>query len=305
MSKDIQTRYEDQLPKREKLSFDRVFGYCTGTASIAGLIAAPFVVKDQSVLSIVYMGFLSLLVILLIIHALLVEKRKLHRYAQTVFYSHFAQHVVRDFLADLVEFRTINMEKTTEKILDAIANCFSITSGKMCRASIVEINAKFELSVVARDSMSSIKTVKRNKLHLLEENSDFRNLWYSINGCSRYYLNNNIVKSWINHNYHNSCFEEYGDPEIKSILGFAFITKWPLSYKSALVLPIRYVSEFLPPKDIETTSPHWDYYGFLCIDSISKNSFDDRYSPELGGAFADLLYSYFSQIDFILKEIPV
>lgn len=167
MSKDIQARYEDQLPKKERLSFDRFFGYCAGAASIAGLVAAPFIVTDQGVLSYLFMGFLSILVIVLIIHAVLVEKRKLHRYAQSVFYYHFAQHLVRDFLAELSAAHSVDPEKTTEKILDAIANCFTITSGKNCRASVVELSEKCELSVVARDSMSSIKSSQRSMSHKL------------------------------------------------------------------------------------------------------------------------------------------
>lgn len=210
---------------------------------------------------------------------------------------------MRDSLSSLSVSDNVNLEKTTEKILDAIANCFSVTSGKACRASIVELNDKFELIVAARDSMSAIKAIPRNNKHLLEDNTDFRNLWYSINGCSRYYLNNNIVKSWLNREYRNSCFAEYGEPEMKSIFGFTLIRRWPLSYRSALVLPIRYVAEFTPPKDTETLCPHWNYYGFLCIDSISRNSFDDRYSPELGGSFADMLYTYFSQSDYILDML--
>jgi hypothetical protein len=303
MPKEIQTKYEEQLPKPERLSFDRVFGYCAGTASIAGLIVAPFIVKDQSWLSYLYMAFLSILVLLLIMHAILVEKRKLHHYAQTVFYTHFAQHLVRDFLAGLATSQSIRIEQTTEKILDSIANCFSITSGKKCRASIVELSDKCELSVVARDTMSSKKATPRHLQHLLEENTDFRNLWYSINGCSRYYLNNNIKRSWINHKYQNSCFKENGDPEVTNILGFTFFKEWPLSYNSALILPIRYISDFLPPKTTISIPPHWDYYGFLCVDSISKYSFDSRYAPELGGVFADMLYEYFRQSDFILDRI--
>jgi hypothetical protein len=303
MSKDIQARYEDQLPKKERLSFDRFFGYCTGTASIAGLVAAPFFVKDQGVLSYLYMVFLSILVIVLIIHAALVEQRKLHRYAQSVFYYHFAQHIVRDSLAELSLAHTVDPKITTEKILNAIANCFTIISGKNCRASVVELSDKCELSVEARDSMSSIRSSQRSRTHKLDENTDFRNLWYSINGCSRYYLNNDIKRSWLNHNYKNSCFKEYGEPEIKNFFGYTYVCKWTLPYKSALILPIRYISEFRPPKIAGEYTPHWDFYGFLCIDSISENSFDDRYSPELGGGFADILYNYFRQTNFILDCI--
>jgi hypothetical protein len=74
---EIQTKYEDQLPKIQKLTFDKIFGYITGLASLAGLIGAPFIIKDLSTLNYVYMGFLSLLVVLLLVHALLIEKRKL------------------------------------------------------------------------------------------------------------------------------------------------------------------------------------------------------------------------------------
>jgi len=303
MPQDIQTKYESQLPKLEKWKFDRVFGYITGSASIVGLIGAPFVIQDQDALSYLYMGFLSFLVVLLIIHTVLVEKRKLHRYAQTVFHTHFAQHLVRDALSELELSKTDNIEATTEKILDSIANCFSITCGKTCRASIVELNDKFELTVAARDSMSKIRVTPRRKKHYLKDNTDFKNLWYSIKGCSRYYLNNDIVSSWLKHYYDNSCFSEADEPEVKSFLGITYVKNWPLNYKSALVLPIRYVSRFDPPKKEGEFAPHWDYYGFLCIDSISKNSFDERYSPELGAVFADLMYTYLKQIDFILDTM--
>jgi hypothetical protein len=306
MPLDIQTKYESQLPKLEKWSFDRLFGYTAGIASIGGLIGAPFFIKEQNSLVFLYMGFLSILVIILIIHAVLVEKRKLHRYAQTIFHTHFAQHLVRDSLSELQNDQLDNVKKTTEKILDAIVNSFSITCGKNCRASIIELDNNFELTVAARDSMSEIRATPRDKKHYLKDNTDFKNLWYSINGCSRFYLNNNIVKKWVQHCYKNSSFLENEEPEIKSFLGYNYIKNWPLSYKSALILPIRYISDFSPPKDDgvnEEQVPHWNYYGFLCIDSLSVNSFDNRYSPELGAIFADMLYSYFNQIDFILDTM--
>jgi hypothetical protein len=303
MTTNIPTKYEHQLPKLDKLRFDRVFGYTAGLASLAGLIGAPFLINSQDLLEYVYMGFLSLLVVLLLIHSILVEKRKLHRYAQTVFHTHFAQHLVRDALANLKTLQIDDIEQTTESILDAIANAFSITCGVTCRASIIELKDDFELKVVARDSMSRIRANARSKKHLLDDNTDFTNLWYSVNGCSRYYLNNNIVKSWVNHLYKNSCFSEHAEPEVKSILGFTYVKNWPLNYKSALILPIRYISEFRPPTKKGETISNWNYYGFLCIDSLSVNSFDSRYAPELGAIYADMLYTYFSQSEHILDTI--
>ncbi len=304
MSKENQVKYEQQLPKPEKWSFDRVFGYTAGLASIGGLVGAPYVIQDQTALSNLYMGLLSFLVILLIIHAVLVEKRKLHRYAQTVFYMHYAQHLVRDALSELTNANTDNVEKVTERLLDAIANCFSITCGKSCRASVVELDSSFNLKVVARDSMSQIKATPRMKEHKLEDNTDFNNLWYSINGHSRFYLNNNIIQSWVKKEYENSSFKEHDGPEIKRLFGFTYVRNWPLNYQSALVLPIRYVSDFIPPKG-KKMEPHWNYYGFLCIDSASRNSFDPRYSTELGAAFADMLYTFFNQVYETLDDLTL
>ena len=301
--KEIQTKYEDQLPKIQKLTFDKIFGYITGLASLAGLIGAPFIIKDLSTLNYVYMSFLSLLVLLLLVHALLIEKRKLHRYAQTIFHIHFVQHIIRNSLASSSkgDFED-DIKDVTQKILNSVAYCFSFTSGKNCRATIIELKSNFELEVVARDDLSEIKAKSRTKKHKLEDNTDFENLWYAINGCSRYYLNNNIIRSWLNHKYKNSSLLEEGEPETKSIFGFSYVKNWPLSYRSVLILPIRYISKFSPPNETQTVA-NWDYYGFLCIDSISKNSFDERYSPELGAIFADMLYTYYNQKDFILDSL--
>ena len=281
-----------------------MFGYTASMASIIGLVGAPFVLQDLNALSYLYMGFLSILVMLLLLHAILVEKRKLHRYAQTVFYTHYAQHLVRDALSELMNSNTDNIEEISEKILDAIANCFSIVSGKTCRASIVELSSDFTLKVVARNSMSKIKSKPRLKQHKLEENTDFNSLWYSINGSSRYYLNNNIKESWLKKEYENSCFLEHDYPRIKRILGFTYVENWPLSYQSALILPIRYVSEFSPPAG-RKKEPNWDYFGFLCIDCASKNSFDSRYSTELGAGFADMLYTFYRQVYENLDDLTL
>lgn len=303
MSEETRIKFESQLPKLDKLSSDRIFRYTTGLASLFGLIAAPFIVQNQNILNYLYMVFLSVLVLFLLIHIILIEKRKLHRYAQAVFYTHFTQHIVRDSLSELQNNDKDEIEKNIEKVLDAIANYFSIISGKKCRATLIELDSNFELNVAARDSMSQIKAKTRTKKHKLDKNTDFANLWYSLNGCSRFYLNNNIPKSWLAHKYKNSSFEEDGEPDVLPFLGLNIIKKWPLSYRSALVLPIRYVSEFTPPTGIDILVPQWDYWGFLCVDCISTNSFDERYSPELGATFADMLYTYLNQSHYIMNCI--
>jgi len=93
MSSDIRAKFEQQLPRRQKLSFESVFSYVAGSASIIGLIGAPFVITDPSSLSFVYLAFLTFLVVVLMIYAYLVNRRKLHRYAQSTIFVHYANHI--------------------------------------------------------------------------------------------------------------------------------------------------------------------------------------------------------------------
>ena len=123
--KEIQAKYEEQLPKIQKLTFDRLFGYITGLASLAGLIGAPFIIKDLNTLNYVYMSFLSLLILLLLAHAILIERRKLHKYAQTIFHIHFIQHIIRNSLSSKTKNNyEDDIVDVTQKILNSIAYCF-------------------------------------------------------------------------------------------------------------------------------------------------------------------------------------
>jgi len=83
-----------------------------------------------------------------------------------------------------------------------------------------------------------------------------------------------------------------------------------LQYKSTIVLPIRYFSEFKPPKQVlpperlppKSSYPEWKFWGFLCIDCNSRNIFDPEFAPELGGAFADILYIFLTQTKILLDK---
>lgn len=305
MASEIQTKFESQLPTRNQLSFATVFNYIAGICSIGGIIASPFVITDPNTISSVFITFLAILVLVLLVHALLVDRRKLHRYAQSVIFSHYVAHVIRDTLAEIETPQGKQVKHATEKILSAIATCFSIITGKHCRCAIVELVDNTELHVAARDEIAKASNKKKAGKHLLKDNTDFSNLWYAVHGCSRYYLCNNLPQEWKNHRYNNSSFEEVGHPEVQA---FPFglpgrVANWRLPYRSALILPIRHLTEFDPPKSTDTPVPHWNFYGFLCIDCNSTNAFDNRYAPELGGMYADSLFTLFTQVEQSLHHL--
>lgn len=305
MASEIQAKFESQLPKPNSWSFTTLFNYVAGISSVGGLIGAPFVIADPNYLSNVYLAFLSILVLVLLAHALLVERRKLHRYAQSVIFSHYVAHVIRDTLAEIEATQGQQVERGTERILNAISTCFSIITGKSCRCSLVELVENTELRVAARDEISKASNKKEVGKHFLRNNTDFNNLWYALHGCSRYYLCNDLIQEWRDHKYNNSSFEEVGYPEIKAMIfgRFRRVTNWQLPYRSALIFPVRHLTEFTPPKNPDSLEPNWNFYGFLCIDCNSRNAFDDRYAPELGGMYADSLFTFFTQVEKSLEQL--
>ncbi len=316
---EIKAKYEDQLPKPPRLSFSNIFIYLSGFSSIIGLVASPFFSPNNTI-PLFYNIFLISLITLLLVYIFLKEKRKLNRYAQSVYYIHYVNHILRDYLAELhinvqdeIDVGFDKIDNILQDVVSAIATCYSILTGKKCRCTIKELKDDLYIITIIRDNISKISarinddqqdTIK----HSLNENTDFYNLWYAINGCSRYYLSNNLVREWKNRRYKNSSFKVYDEPEVLSIFGYQ-VAKWTLPYKSTLVLPIRYVSQFNPPHNKEEKERskrkhnNWNVWGFLCIDSNSRNVFDAEFAPELGAAFADLLYIFYSQIDALLDII--
>ena len=245
------------------------------------------------------------LVITVIVHNYIKERKKLHRYAQSVFYTHYVNHIIRNYLAECKNGKFENINLINKKILNAIANCFSMLIGKQCRCSLKVLDSNFNISTPCRDDIGENRVHRTNSsiAHNLHNNSDFYNLWYGTGGCSRFYLQNDLKKLWKSHKYLNSSFEEFGCPEVKQLFGgFSVVVNWNLPYQSTLVFPIRYFERYQPPTSDGEIPDHWSFLGFLCIDCESKNVFDERYSPELGAAFSDLLYAFITQAKH-LKEL--
>ncbi len=306
-SKNFAKTYEEQLPKKKSSSLSEFFSYITGSVSIIGLVTAPQFLPEKDV-PLVFTIFLVILISLLMFYTFYRERRKLHRYAESILYIHYINHLVRDYFAEAQEGKFENLDGTLQDILDAIANCFSLLTGKRCRVSLKELKGDLTIVDAGRDTMTKSRSPRNSDLeedvvHKLADNTDFNNLWYAINGCTRYYLNNNLMASWKNHEYRSSSFQVVGEPVLRFKSIRSVVCNWRLNYKSTLVLPIRYCESFKPPKEKDKKCPGtWKFWGFLCVDCYSRGVFDTRYSPELGGAAADLLYSLCSISNHLLEN---
>ncbi len=254
----------------------------------------------------VYTVYLLVLFSVMAIYLVIQENKKLHRYAYTTICTHYVNHALRDYLEVYKETgRGTNQALFLSNILDGISRCFTLIVGKNCRSSIKLLNPEMEITTSARDTISTVgddRRIKSQISHKLDDNTDFRDIWGALNGRTRYFFSNNLVKLWSQNKYENSSFEEVGHPNQLFTIGEKkfFIRHWRLPYKSSIVFPIR----FLPDSSINSgqdgaQADNTRYWGFLCIDCPSKNVFDPIYSVELGGAFADALYAFFSQLKFI------
>ena len=304
----IRDSYRDCLPKLPRVTFGNVFVGVTGCASLVGLFVA-IRWPNQSASEVLFSGFLILLTLSCLTYTAIQAHKRLHRYSEAVHFYHYVNHTLRDYVAQVVfgEELDRDLADLLADVLTAVATCFSIVTGKQCRCCIKELKKDQEIITARRDNISATQAESQRLLqdkivkHALENNTDFYKLWYAEAGHQRAYLANNLREDFRYGLYKNSSFEVLGEPKISSFLGHTYVKTWTLPYHSALVLPIRYISEFKPPckKDGEQSeNPQWKYWGFLCVDCKSRNVFDYRYAIELGGAFADLLYSFFVALDF-------
>ena len=63
---------------------------------------------------------------------------------------------------------------------------------------------------------------------------------------------------------------------------------WSERYLSTIVWPIRCMNQEVNRHEL---------FGFLCIDSMVPDVFDEDVDVQLGACVADMLYTYFSQVD--------
>jgi hypothetical protein len=290
--------YGEQLPRLNAWTLERLILLI---GSVAGIVALFFgLVKvselDENIRIKIFVYELAALAFCLFSYILVTNFKKLHRYAQAVFYVHYINHVVRDGLASIEAGRPINLRELTEDICDATANCFSVLSGKRCRCTVWTVNPDEDLVFAFKhDRMTKRTRPELERPYPILENTDFKNLWYGGNGCARFFVARDVVELWKKNQYRSSGFDAFGEPRMVAGYGFSVVATWTLPFKSSLVVPIRYVPEECPwpafDEERYSKMPVRPFvWGFLSIDSKSRRSFDLLHGPELAGAIADVLF---------------
>lgn len=309
---------EKNFPVRRKWGIPEILGTLADLLAIGGVIFALWKQYQGTELKEglwIPPAALVLLCIFLIVRVVALQKDRSRRHDLSPYFIHFANHCVRDYFGQLDRI----MEKTSrdlpsiedlrDRILNAAAASFSNSTGRRCRASLVELRISDQqellLKTVARDEKSEVACSAdpvKGASHDLHSTTSFLDLWYGDE--PRCFSSNNLPKLWSKKGYKNP-----GLLNIDSMKGMelfrARLTPWPLKYRSTMVFPIRSVVDYSPPAKGSHNGKNlnWDFWGFLCIDCHAKNVFDKDVGLELGGAFADELYLLFRLSDRILDII--
>jgi hypothetical protein len=184
------------------------------------------------------------------------------------------------------------LASVTEKlglILDDVATIFSILTGTRCRATIKVIatdGTEFWCPVLARDSYSASQNANSDReranrrIDVIQKNIDFRLLSDPKQDDQGYYFNNNLAQG----NYESTSIQYHYDQVGRSshLWRPGTAESWPLSYRSAVVWPIR-----------QTATPFFTKVrclGFLAVDSESRNVFEERWDSSLGASMANMLF---------------
>ena len=243
-----------------------------------------------------------------------VARRKLHRYARIMGHLHAISHTVRDSLATartrLTDARLSPEESakllraSVTDILNCCATSFSIVTGHSCAVCLKEIDADGKVKTVARDIYSNVsrhrRDVEQNKqAHHYEDSSSTKHIIGTESHPGFFYLQNNLPRLYRQGRYENPAIAKKitQAPRRKLLFG---LTGWALPYRSTLGVPVR----FLPPgaeNQPKSQSPVGNYWGFLYIDSPSKNCFDVRFAPDLALSIADSLFSLFAQMKLMTQ----
>lgn len=283
-----------------------------------GVLGSPFFAFPTDYHSVILALYLCVVNIVLIGYVLYLRATKPHRYLGAISNIHSVNSNVRDWLAKLHtrarkhtlrsdDFDTDFRQKTSE-ILGHIADAFTHICGRRCSVCFKEMRPACgtetigHLKVVARDPQSA--TVRglrddRQKPHEIEKDTPCHSI-YTDDKYLQFYGCNDVPTSWFRKVYKSPNRElENEVPEIIEIFGVPILKKWPLSYRSCLVVPVRLI---FPSEPNSTQAPKWQLYGFLCIDCNSRNIFNFRKMWRLAASFADALYVYFDGTYYILEK---
>ena len=285
-----------------------------GLAGIISFFVAPYWLPTETV-GYIYAIFLLSYCITLFGYVLYLHGNKPMRYAVVPGYAHVAIHQARDLIHFLdeslnddslrPEVMQTNVDATIIAILDQIATCFSVLTGKRCAVCIKEMtNGK--LIVTYRDTGSSVlRGIKSGRSHNIDEDTPCNQLFLEFPNQTDVYCCNDVVKEWQNNRYKSASFDTLGQPTVKELFGLRWVKSWPLKYSSCLTGPIRAMSK-KPVLNNSTNQSHHGpstYVGFLCVDCSSRGVFQPNKMADVLWIFTDILYILFARIENAMDEL--
>lgn len=217
----------------------------------------------------------------------------LHRVRNSIYYmenaynfkkfdsaSNFEQYITQDTL-QLVDFLAIELKNLLGKDIRACIKCIDYTD-------LNEYDVrKMKVITFARSGQRNIYEIMVEHRHpkSIQDNTEFSEIIESENNDRQrqYFYEKDLVK------YEDSLRKK--GKEYKNTNSM-----WKNDYITKIVCPIRLKITKRVLKNID----HLEYnlIGFLCIDSLDKNAFDNEYKDfclELIKGLADILYIYFDR----------
>lgn len=177
------------------------------------------------------------------------------------------------------------------KLCSNLAQALSLITGCKCNVAI-KILAKEEDD----DGKNKLQTVTfcrshdlyrnsddNSEKHWLDKNTDFLEIFKKMKSTKEKHFLSNLLP--FRYGYLNTSFDVYGEQPDNNIL-FRY-WRWPLPYKSTIVVPIC-------PSDESTQSA---LRGFLCVDSPNIGAFKKNYDISLLRGVADGLFNVINKLN--------
>lgn len=238
----------------------------------------------------------------IIVYVIALLTRYHHKYERDSKYGE-AMSAIGSGFAQIHHYnRLANDNKTNElqqivlsNLCNSISSAFSILSGSNCSTSIKYLAVspdtpdEIQIKTLCRDQGLGLTrtSVDKNK-HLLKDNSDFKRIMETGGiGEGSFFIANQLPRIL---NYKNSSFEHcvfqpkaFGkNAFLNYFIGYLRSVKWPLPYRSCLIVPI------LPAK--YDPNLKFEVLGFLCVDSNSIGTFRLHHDVKLLKGVADGIY---------------
>lgn len=172
-------------------------------------------------------------------------------------------------------------------ILDDVVGLFSMLTGTHCRAAIKVVNSdgsRVWAHALTRDQRSAQQNAQSDKdrnnrqYDIIGDNEDFDLLFDPKRDDRGYYFNNNLSAR----PYRSTSISYRREQAGSHAWNPSDEEKWVLDYRSAIVWPIRR----LPNRSGEERL----CYGFLAVDSESRNVFERRWDTSIGASIAHQLF---------------